>query len=74
MQTDERSCPSQAMEWIIEDGIALAAIDGQRVAAAYLAARGVPETVIARVLCEPSRRRGTWLTGLPLHDPIGSLT
>jgi hypothetical protein len=57
MQPDDRSRPDLAMAKFVEYGIALAATHGQTEAAAYLAARGVPDAVIARVLCEPSRRR-----------------
>jgi hypothetical protein len=57
MQTDDRSRPDLAMARFVEHGISLAATHGQTEAAAYLAARGVPDAVIARVLCEPSRRR-----------------
>jgi len=56
MNTDQ-SRPCEAMAWIVEDGIALAETDGSTLAAEYLAARGVPDAVIARVLCEPGQRR-----------------
>ena len=59
MQTN-RSRPDKSMAWIVEDGIALAESDGQpEEALAYLAARNVPEAVIARVLREPGRRRAS---------------
>ena len=58
MQTnDDRSRPDEAMAWIVEDGIALAASDRRPEAVEYLAARNVPDAVIARVLMEPGRRR-----------------
>ena len=57
MHTDDRSRPDLAMAKFVEHGVSLAATHGQTEAAAYLAARGVPDAVIARVLCEPGRRR-----------------
>ena len=57
MRTDPRSRPNFAMKWIVEDGVALAGSVGHCEAAAYLAARGVADSVIARVLFEPGRRR-----------------
>ena len=56
MYTD-RSRPNLAMALIVDHGIAMAATHGIVKAAAYLSVHGVPDAVIARVLCEPERRR-----------------
>jgi hypothetical protein len=57
MNTNDRSRPGDAVAWIVEDGIALAALKGRTLAAGYLVARRVPDAVIARVLCESDHRR-----------------
>lgn len=58
MRKDDLSRPNLAMALIVDHGIAMAETEGMAKAAAYLAARNVPDAVIARVLCEPGRRRG----------------
>lgn len=58
MRQDDQSRPNLAMALIVDHGIAMAETEGMAKAAAYLAARNVPDAVIARVLCEPDRRRG----------------
>lgn len=62
MQPD-KSRPGQGMAATVEAGIALAA-EGRDGALAYLIAHRVPDAVIARVLCEPARRR----PALPVSD------
>lgn len=59
MRQDEQSRPNLAMALIVDHGIAMAGTEGMAKAAAYLASRNVPDAVIARVLCEPNRRRGS---------------
>ena len=57
MQADDRSRPGLVMTKFVVHGISLATTQGGTEAAAYLAARGLPDAAIARVLCEPTRRR-----------------
>ncbi len=54
----DRSRPNLAMALIVNHGIMMASMHGMVKAAAYLSVHGVPDAVIARVLCEPERRRG----------------
>jgi hypothetical protein len=59
MHNDDQSRPNSVMALIVDHGIAMAETEGMAKAVAYLTARGVPDAVIARVLCEPGRRRGS---------------
>lgn len=59
MRKDDPSRPNLAMALIVDHGIAMAATSGNAVAVAYLTERNVPDAVIARVLCDPGRRRAS---------------
>lgn len=71
MHQDDQSRPNLAMALIVDHGIAMAGTQGMAKAVAYLTARGVPDAVIARVLCEPDRRRsnGRVLSAPPARPP-----
>jgi hypothetical protein len=56
MRKDSRRPPDRR-EQIIEVGIFLALAFGARRGALFLAARGVSDRTIVRVLCEPAQRR-----------------
>jgi len=72
MRKNDQSRPNLAMALIVDHGIAMAETEGMAKAVAYLTARGVPDAVIARVLCEPDRRRGSGgaLSAQPARPPV----
>jgi hypothetical protein len=74
MRKDDPSRPNLAMALIVDHGIALAATAGNVVAAAYLAERHVPDAVIARVLCDPDRRRVSARPQVQPSHPHGAAT
>lgn len=59
MRTLQESRPDLATATIVESGIALVTARGRAGAAQYLTQHRVPDAVIARVLCDPARRRAT---------------
>jgi hypothetical protein len=69
MRNVDQSRPNLAMALIVDHGIAMAETQGKAKAVAYLTARGVPDAVIARVLCEPERRRGSGALSAPPARP-----
>ena len=57
MDKGNNSRPDKEMAALVDDGIELAAVCGREKIYVCLAARGVPDAVLERVLCEPERRR-----------------
>ena len=49
--------PKSNVDKVVDAGIALKEVAGTRDAARFMASLGVPDAVIARVLCEPAWRR-----------------
>lgn len=60
MSTEKPQMPKTNIDKVVDAGIALKEVSGPQAAAKFMAALGVPDAVIARVLCEPAwRRRAT---------------
>ena len=57
MTTQQNDTPKHNLDKVVDAGIALKAVSGMRAAAHFMAKLGVPDAVIARVLCEPAWRR-----------------
>lgn len=57
MSTEKPQSPKTNTEKVVDAGIALKEVSGVRAAASFMASLGVPDAVIARVLCEPAWRR-----------------
>jgi hypothetical protein len=57
MEKDNNLRPDKEMAALVDDGIELAAVCGREKIYVCLAACGVPDAVLERVLCEPERRR-----------------
>ena len=57
MDKDNNSRPDTEMAALVEEGLELAEVCGREKIYVCLAARGVPDAVLERVLCEPDRRR-----------------
>jgi hypothetical protein len=57
MDKDNNARPDKEMAALVDEGVALAAVCGREKIYVCLAARGVPDAVLERVLCEPERRR-----------------
>ena len=57
MDNDTNSRPDKEMAALVDDGIELTAVCGREKIYVCLAARGVPDAVLERVLCVPELRR-----------------
>lgn len=57
MSTEKPQIPKTNLDKVVDAGIALKEVSGMRAAAKFMATLGVPDAVIARVLCEPAWRR-----------------
>jgi hypothetical protein len=59
MSTQKTDIPKHNVDKLVDAGVALKEVSGTRAAAEFMVKLGVPDAVIARVLCEPAWRRRT---------------
>ncbi|HEU4777291.1 MAG TPA: hypothetical protein VFS95_10725 [Telluria sp.] len=57
MSAQKPDSPKHNIDKVVDAGVALKEVSGTRAAAEFMAKLGVPDAVIARVLCEPAWRR-----------------